>query len=302
MKSRTIKLILLNRFNHWAKSIDDAAVKKLVENNTIITGGSIVSLLLNEDVSDFDVYFRNRETAIEVASYYVSKFLASPPEAWSDKEIKVRVDNPVSVRLNIQSAGVVGEGNDSYAYFESEPDEAAMEYVQKATEAADTIEVPDAGKKSKYLPIFMSQNAITLSDKVQVVLRFYGEPDEIHKNYDFVHCTNYWCSWDRKLVLRPDAVECCINKELRYQGSLYPICSLFRIRKFIKRGWTITAGQILKMALQISKLNLEDMANLEEQLIGVDAAYFRDLIERLKEKSPDKVDGNYLMTLLDTMI
>src|SRR5690606_18878685 len=120
--------------------------------------------------------------------------------------------------------------------------------------------------KPKYRPVFLSSNAITLSNKLQLILRFYGEPDEIHKNYDFVHCTSYYDHKDKQLTLRPEALEAILTKELRYVGSLYPLCSIIRLRKFIARGWTINAGQILKMALQLSKMDLTKPEILQDQL------------------------------------
>jgi hypothetical protein len=42
------------------------------------------------------------------------------------------------------------------------------------------------------------------------------------------------------------------------------------------------------MAMQISELDLTDLAVLEDQLTGVDTAYFLQLIEKLKEKDPDE--------------
>jgi hypothetical protein len=101
------------------------------------------------------------------------------------------------------------------------------------------------------------------------------------------------------LVLRPAALEALLSKELRYVGSKYPICSIVRLRKFIERGWRINAGQILKMAMQISELNLKDVTVLEDQLTGVDTAYFIQLLERLKEKDPEKVDAAYLVEIID---
>jgi hypothetical protein len=99
--------------------------------------------------------------------------------------------------------------------------------------------------------------------------------------------------------LRQPALEALLSKELRYIGSKYPICSLVRLRKFITRGWRINAGQILKMAFQISELNLKDIKVLEDQLTGVDTAYFIQLVERLREKDPEKVDGAYLIEIID---
>ena len=88
-------------------------------------------------------------------------------------------------------------------------------------------------------------------------------------------------------------------------GSKYPVCSVIRTRKFIKRGWMITGGQYLKMAYQISLLDLENLEVLEDQLVGVDAYYFTQIIEILraqKEKDANfKLDANYLSTLIDRM-
>ena len=45
------------------------------------------------------------------------------------------------------------------------------------------------GKKiMKNMRLNLSQQTqFTLSDKIQLVTRFYGTPEEIHKNFDFVH-------------------------------------------------------------------------------------------------------------------
>jgi hypothetical protein len=148
----------------------------------------------------------------------------------------------------------------------------------------------------KFSVVCMTTNAITLSDKIQIILRFTGDVNEIHKNYDFVHCTN--CYRDGKLTIRQDALLSIITKELRYIGSLYPVCSMFRLKKFIKRGWTITAGEMFKIAYDISKLNLDDINILEDQLTGVDAAYFNEVINILRKESNRDINRTYLFELI----
>jgi hypothetical protein len=201
----------------------------------------------------------------------------------------------------VKSAGIASEeGDEEYQYFEGLDDPDAMdatEYVETAMNAAED----EDSEKPRYRPVFMSRNAITLSQGVQIVLRFFGKPDEIHENYDFVHCTNYWTSWDGILELKPDALECLLTKELRYVGSKYPICSIVRLRKFIKRGFTINAGNILKICMQVSDLDLTNVEVLEEQLTGVDVAYFHEVIQKLKEKDKEQVDATYLMEIIDRM-
>ncbi len=295
MKAKTIRAICKGKHKQWMKSIDNESVRNLVEKNTIITGGAIASMLLNEEVNDFDIYFRNKETCLAVAQYYVEKFNNK-----GNEEITV-TDKDGRIKVKVRSAGVAATETDTnaYQYFEGDPDRdalAATEYVEKTAAAAkDKREI----KKGTFSPVFLSSNAITLSDKVQLIIRFYGEPSEIHQNFDFVHCTNYWDAGEDLLILRKEALEALLTRELRYVGSKYPLCSIIRSRKFIQRGWTINGGQYLKMAMQLNDLDLKDVDVLEEQLIGVDTAYFLQLIHVLRSQDAQKVDSTYLMELVD---
>lgn len=306
MKARTIKKVLRAKHKEWVASITDNNVAKLVEDNTIITGGCIASMLLAETVNDFDVYFSNVETTKAVAEYYVQIFNEANPGsgfAADGNRINAFVTSDSGrIKVEIKSAGIAAEGGDDakYAYFEGDPDPdaaVAAEYVEKAHDIAAALEDET---KPAYRPVFMSSNAMTLSKKVQVVLRFYGDADEIHRNYDFAHCTSYWTSKDNELVLRPDALEALLARELRYIGSRYPLCSMFRIKKFVQRGYSINAGQMLKIAMQIADLDLTDIDVLEDQLTGVDAAYFVEVINKLREKE-GPVDAAYLTEIIDRM-
>jgi hypothetical protein len=306
MNRKMIKRVLKNKHEEFCASIQDETVRNLVKKNSIVTGGSIVSLLLGEKIKDFDYYFTDYETVLAVTRYYVVQFNLLNP----DHRIKPVVDTETEgrVRIRIQSAGISSEASDdNYKYFENYPHEEGEAYVDKLSDCLDDATIKespdDEPNKPAYRPIFMSDNAITLSNKVQVVIRFYGCPEEIHKNYDFVHCTNYWTSKDNNLVLQPEALESILAKELFYQGSLYPLCSVIRTRKFIQRGWYINAGQFLKMCFQISELDLTNLEVLQEQLTGVDAAYFIEIIEyckKHKEQEPDfEVTMPYLCKIVD---
>lgn len=312
MKAKTIKKILRAKIDGWLKTIEDENVRNLASDSVIVTGGAIASMLLNEQVNDFDIYFRTHAAAWAVGSYYIGKF-----EAKNKNGIpcKITLDNKEGrIRCIVKSAGIASEEGATrpYQYFEARPAGEADAYVSEVmTDAGEiedryvetekaALEATDA-EKPKYRPVFLSTNAITLSNKLQIILRFYGEPDTIHENYDFAHCTNYWTSWDDKLVLRPAALECLLAKELRYVGSKYPVCSVMRLRKFIARGWQVNAGQILKMLMQVNALNLLDPKVLEDQLTGVDSAYFAEVIHALSEKNPEKIDTAYLVEIIDRM-
>ncbi len=371
MKTKTIAKILAGKHAAWCKSITDDAVRKVAEDNTIITGGAIVSLLTDQPVADFDCYFRTPEAALSIARYYVAQLLKNPPAAFKgDAQHTVGIRTllepavaegaevmriggvakgplPARVRIVVQSAGVAGTAKqDDYQYFEGAP--AAQQgglsdaYIgaamgepaegqitddtepgsgmspSEAVEAADDISATelddkpkgkkDEAKRGKYRVLFVTSNAITLSDQMQLIIRFQGDPVQIHENFDYVHATNSWTSWDKQVHLRPEALECILTKELRYIGSRYPLCSVIRLRKFIARGWTVNAGQIIKMLWQVNQLDLADPNVLEDQLVGVDSAYFAQVISALKAKMEKEtpadgqrveVDGTYLMTLID---
>jgi hypothetical protein len=312
-KSKTIKAILRKKIDKWLDTIEDPDLKKQLAKSVIVTGGAIVSMLQGEEVNDFDIYLRDHHTTKAVAEYYVKRF-----QSRLQKGISVQLtvtDEGGRVKVKAKSAGVAGiEGTDeAYQYFEgaAEGEKKGEEYVSSIMDDPQEIEdvyqdteqkVLNADEETQaFRPVFLTSNAITLSNKIQIVLRFYGEPDEIHGNYDYVHCTSYWTSWDNKLKLRPEALESILAKELKYVGSKYPICSIVRLRKFIQRGWTVNAGQILKIAMQISELDLTDIDVLEDQLTGVDTAYFVQLIKALRDKDPEKVNVAYLVEIIDRL-
>lgn len=267
MLTKTINKILTKKHSEFVDSITDEEVKKLVKENSIITGGSIVSMLLKEDVNDFDYYFTDKNTCIKVANYYVGKFNNK-----NNAEIKVTESESGRIKIMVRSSGI-----------------ALSEGIEDG--------------KNLFLPTCLSSNAITLTDKTQLVIRFYGNAEEIHSNYDFAHATCYWTSKDNKLVLPQLALEKILTRELFYTGSKYPLCSILRTKKFIKRGWTINAGQYVKMALQLNELDLLNQEVLEEQLTGVDSAYFNHAISVIKEKKENdanfKLDSNYLFTVIN---
>jgi hypothetical protein len=300
MKRKTIKTVFKNLHNKLVDSIEDPAVKELVKKNSIITGGSIVSMLKGEPVNDYDYYFTNQETVEAVSKYYVNKFNELNP----DRDIKPRVIiEEGRIRIRIQSAGIASEGDaDDYQYFETVDPTEATTYVE---DAVQVLKEEEDETKVKFRPIFLTDNAITLSNKIQMVIRFYGSPEEIHDNYDFVHAMSWWRSDDGHLELPAKALEAILTKELLYHGSKYPLASIIRTRKFIQRGWTINAGQYLKMSLQLHDLDLSDIKVLEDQLIGMDAAYFRQILSILHAKKLEdehfKISSAYLIEIIDRM-
>lgn len=299
MNSKNIKRHLNGKLRDWLKSVDDEKIRTIISENTIITGGAMVSLLTGEAVNDYDVYFRTKDACLAVTEYYVARWNKDHP----DKPVHVRFTEATGrIDCFISSKGIADEdeAQESHVWYNFDSEDTGTETGDD--KQADT-ETED--QKGKYRPRFITSNAITLTDKIQLVCRFYGEVEEIHKNYDFAHCTCAWSSWNNEVFLPRKALECIINKELYYVGSKYPLCSIIRTRKFIARGYHINAGQYVKMCMQLNALDLTDVRVLEDQLTGVDTTYFQMMIDELREHmdatGADKVDSQYAMELINKL-
>jgi hypothetical protein len=270
MKKRTINDIISKKIDKWIKTVDNEQLRIRIRPAVIVTGGAITSMLLGEIPNDFDVYFSDITLATDLAQYYAAKM------------------------TNLETFVITPRGDNSGV---------CLEVKHKNFITADStfnFNVMTSVDTEKYEPLFISANAITLSDKIQLIFRFVGDPDVIHENYDFVHTKNYWTNANG-VVFNGAALAATLAKELVYTGSKYPLCSMFRIKKFIERGWTITAGDMLKIAWDINELDLKNVDVLKEQLIGVDYMYFLDLIRKMEQNKEENNiwDRAYIMDLID---
>lgn len=104
MKAKSIRKILRAKCDQFIASIKDEALRERVAKNIIITGGCIPSMLLKEAVNDYDIYFRTKDVAADVARYYINAFKTDFGEGigWT---LDIQDDR---VKIIIQSAGVIG--------------------------------------------------------------------------------------------------------------------------------------------------------------------------------------------------
>lgn len=333
MLTKTMKQMLTKKITEWIDSIDDVEVKEIIEKDLIITGGCFTSMIQNEVPKDYDCYFRTKDSTFKIAQYYANKWNEAHKEQKNKLGYKTKVfvldganpskeildyfhvkdiENSQAVLLNncpperikmiVPSDGIVGD---------PEKVRASEELGTELLSPVETVEELDEvnaekiikEEKQKYFPVFISSNAITLSNDIQIVVRFYGEPNEIYDTYDFIHTKAYYDNKEGKVVISNEVYEHVINKTLNYTGSKYPVCSIFRVRKFLDRGWKINAGQLLKICLQISKLDLTDISVLEDQLIGVDSLYFMSLINQFKQQEAKNKDfqltTDYVISIID---
>ena len=280
MQLKTIEKTIKAKLEDWLNTIPDTKLREGVKKNILLSGGSIASMLLNIEVNDYDIYIKDMDILKQLTNFYIKDFggivlldgrgrkelIAKIPANTEETSYSIAVETLKEDQLKLYFRGCPG--------FKPDP------------------------KEGNYVPVFFSPNAISLSDSIQIVLRFHGDNEQIHKTFDFIHATNYF-TFEEGLVTNKKALESLLTKQLMYQGSLYPLTSIIRMKKFIKRGWNINAGEILKILYQVSELDLKDPNVLEEQLIGVDVAYFSTLVEILRGVDKKNLTSSYINTIID---
>jgi hypothetical protein len=301
MQIKTIKQNITAKLNEWLATIKDQTLRDDLKKNILVSGGCITSMLLNEQVNDYDIYIYDIDVLKRLTTYYIKSYKQITLLDGRNKEILVN-DLETDYRNLVKATALAIDMNTSYAISlrNLKPDQIKLYFAG----AQGGMKVNEAMPKEElnYTPLYFSPNAISLSNNLQIVIRFWGTAEQIHQTFDFIHATNYFTFADG-LVTNIAALESILTKQLKYQGSYYPVTSIIRAKKFIKKGFNINAGELLKIMFQISQLNLSSPDVLEEQLIGVDVAYFDLLITALRNKQTSddkfKLSSQYLNILID---
>ena len=186
MKAKQIEKLLTGVMNSLIDSINDDEIIHLLKNASYITGGCIPSMLMDEYVNDYDIYFTDHKYADEVKKYY-----------------EKRKPTPERLKMN--------------RVFE---------------------------------PKLITENAINLTDKIQLILKFAGSQKLVTSFFDWEHITSYFSLRDG-LVLTDNVYRLIVEKDLIYTGSNYPLSSLLRLRKFIKKGWTVSTKTMVHIVMDI---------------------------------------------------
>ena len=299
MQRKTIIKVITRKLTAWLATISDENLRRDVRENILVSGGSITSLFQGLPVNDYDVYIKDMDVLIRLANYYCPSHVMDG----RDREMLL-------LRHYIKKYGTELEARSAIKlYLDNDLSEETVRIKNLKTDQVKlnissvglkySVQRDENSESPKFQVAFLSQNAISLTDDLQIVLRFHGDNEQIHKTFDFIHATNYF-TFKEGLVTNLAAVECILSKTLKYQGSLYPLTTIIRIKKFLNRGWSINAGEMLKVMFQISELDLKDPIVLEEQLIGVDIAYFAALINELRNRSAGiMISSEYLNDLID---
>ncbi len=145
-KASTIRKLLKRKIDEVCESITDPDIKTIFKRDAIVSGGAIASFLQGDQPNDYDIYFSNIETTERVAKYYVDKFneavgkLATAPGVKDyvpvvrrEKRVNIKGNEEERVVIFMKSAGVAGESQEVYDYFEGRADEITDDFVASLT-------------------------------------------------------------------------------------------------------------------------------------------------------------------------
>lgn len=129
-----------------------------------------------------------------------------------------------------------------------------------------------------------------------------GFCDKLFNMFDFTCCCAIYDIDKDVFILHKDFLVDNLSKVLKFNSKTrYPLSSLMRVRKYLSYGFTISAIELLKIAMAIRKLDLTDPKVLKDQLTGIDVAILRPVLDDLKDRN-SKIDLEDFVDKLETII
>ena len=136
--------------------------------------------------------------------------------------------------------------------------------------------------------LFESKTAITFARytartgkrySVQLIKAFTGDASKVFSSFDFTITTGCYDFKQDTFVLGERFLPDLTKKRLVYMGaSRYPICALYRTKKFMARGYNCPGSTLMHIALSIVQLKITTYGQLKDQLRGVDTMYLQGLL------------------------
>jgi hypothetical protein len=122
---------------------------------------------------------------------------------------------------------------------------------------------------------------------VQIIERFTGPPDTIFDWFDFTITHGCYCFASREFRFGFRFFPDLAAKRLVYSGnSKYPICAMYRTKKYQDRGYSLSGATIMHIALSIVQLDIRTYHDLKQQLMGIDTMYLQNLLDSKEPENP----------------
>lgn len=138
--------------------------------------------------------------------------------------------------------------------------------------------------------------------RVQLVKVITRTPAEVINSFDFTICQAAF-DLDDGFIFGADFFQHLAQRRLVFNiNAEFPICSLYRVRKFIKRGFHFSGIEAIKLGLRIQALEIETYADLRKQLMGIDTLFLKDLTDSLKGQDEKRYNMNEFFDTLNAWL
>jgi hypothetical protein len=128
------------------------------------------------------------------------------------------------------------------------------------------------GSKFSINLISITENAITVflagngaSFKVQLITKYFGNPEDVTSKFDFEHCRAYF-KWDQPMVINYDLIS---QRRLVFNEKCSnPLSSIMRLHKFLSQGWSVKKEEILKIGKAVKSVDFSNEKDLADSIFG----------------------------------
>ena len=173
---------------------------------------------------------------------------------------------------------------------------------------ADFLELRKKIENGGGVPSFQTASALSYiieGERVQLIKKYFGDPWFIISVFDFTICRaayNPAADLDSQFILGDDFLYDLAQKTLHYIPGDFPISSLWRIQKFIRRDFKLPAIDAIKLALTINNLQIGNYETLKDQLEGIDTLFLKDLTDAMIEKKDEIYDFGTAIEFMENIL
>lgn len=156
-------------------------------------------------------------------------------------------------------------------------------------------------QKTNFKKIIETVNADTYKDKdyennitiqlIKLDRMFIENITELINEFDFTICMGAYSFVNNEFILDENFIKHNSQRRLVYNiNCKFPICALYRLKKYLKREYKVSGAEIIKLALSIHKLQIDNYHDLKEQLLGIDTFLLKELTDKLEsDEYADKI-------------
>lgn len=159
------------------------------------------------------------------------------------------------------------------------------------------------GETQLIIPKFTTDNALSYKVnriRIQLIQFYFGEPADVFDKFDFTICMAMYEWHTRKFHFHDRFLEHLARRDIVFHHHTeYPICSMYRLKKFMEKGYRVRGVEFIKVGLAINNLHMEDYQDLRKQLEGIDTMFLTNVTDALMRTPEKKYEINDAIQLID---